>query len=298
MGRPYGLGPRVPMYVISPWSRGGWVDSQVYDHTSVIRFVERRFGVAEPNISPWRRAVCGDLTAAFDFRSPNARPFVASLPATKPAAARAAALPGRTTPPTPTEPGAPFQAQGVRPSRALPYVLDVEEDWADGAIRLTFINDGRVAAVFHVYDRLRLDGAPRRYTVEPGKRLADAWEPGAYDLWTLGPGGFHRHFVGGAMDGPRLSARAGGGLLRVAVVNPGVVKRSMIVEQAAYGAGPGPWKLTLVPGGHVERAWSTQASRGWYDLVARTEGDSAWLRRVAGRIETGRDSISDPAMGG
>ena len=63
----YGLGPRVPMYALSPWSRGGWVNSQVFDHTSVLRFIEQRFGVAEPNISPWRRAVCGDLTSLFDF---------------------------------------------------------------------------------------------------------------------------------------------------------------------------------------------------------------------------------------
>ena len=72
MGRPYGLGPRVPMIVISPWSRGGWTNSQVFDHTSVIRFLERRFGVFEPNISPWRRAVCGDLTSVglrAEFRS-------------------------------------------------------------------------------------------------------------------------------------------------------------------------------------------------------------------------------------
>ncbi|MCB2747270.1 hypothetical protein KQ905_14885, partial [Listeria monocytogenes] len=47
--QPYGLGPRVPMYVISPWSKGGWVNSQVFDHTSVIRFLEQRFGVMEPN---------------------------------------------------------------------------------------------------------------------------------------------------------------------------------------------------------------------------------------------------------
>ncbi|MFS2046986.1 alkaline phosphatase family protein, partial [Stenotrophomonas geniculata] len=79
-GRPYGLGPRVPLYVISPWSRGGWVDSQVYDHTSVIRLIERRFGVAAPDISPWRRAVCGDLSNAFDFAQRDTRPFVRGLP--------------------------------------------------------------------------------------------------------------------------------------------------------------------------------------------------------------------------
>src|SRR5262249_11434479 len=69
--KPYGPGPRVPMYVISPWSKGGWVNSQVFDHTSVIRFLEQRFGVREPNISPFRRAVCGDLTTALNFRDPD-----------------------------------------------------------------------------------------------------------------------------------------------------------------------------------------------------------------------------------
>ena len=70
-GRVYGPGPRVPLYVISPWSRGGWVNSQVFDHTSVLMFLEKRFGVKEPNISPYRRAVCGDLTSVFNFKTPN-----------------------------------------------------------------------------------------------------------------------------------------------------------------------------------------------------------------------------------
>ncbi|CAM5589602.1 phospholipase C OS=Streptomyces alboniger OX=132473 GN=CP975_30800 PE=3 SV=1 [Streptomyces alboniger] len=41
----YGLGQRVPMIVVSPWSTGGFVNSEVFDHTSIIRFMERRFGV-------------------------------------------------------------------------------------------------------------------------------------------------------------------------------------------------------------------------------------------------------------
>src|SRR6202012_5931181 len=92
IGRPYGLGQRVPMYVISPWSRGGWVNSQAFDHTSVIRFLEARFGVHEPNISPWRRAVCGDLTSAFDFKNPNNQPIV--VPSTAGLTAKAAATAG------------------------------------------------------------------------------------------------------------------------------------------------------------------------------------------------------------
>jgi phospholipase C len=69
---PYGLGTRVPTIIVSPWSRGGWVCSEVFDHTSIIRFMEKRFGVLEPNISPCRRSVGGDLTSAFDFTKPNA----------------------------------------------------------------------------------------------------------------------------------------------------------------------------------------------------------------------------------
>src|SRR5262249_56546949 len=74
---PYGLGVRVPMIVISPWSKGGWVNSEVFDHTSLIRFIEARYGegaaglLKETNITPWRRAVVGDLTSAFDFENPN-----------------------------------------------------------------------------------------------------------------------------------------------------------------------------------------------------------------------------------
>jgi phospholipase C len=70
---PYGLGQRVPMLVVSPWSKGGNVCSQVFDHTSILQFMEQRFGVHEPNISPWRRAVCGDLTSAFDFTRTDAK---------------------------------------------------------------------------------------------------------------------------------------------------------------------------------------------------------------------------------
>ncbi|MFH7112144.1 alkaline phosphatase family protein, partial [Achromobacter xylosoxidans] len=93
----YGLGPRVPMYVVSPWTKGGWVNSEVFDHTWVLRFVERRFGVAEPNISPWRRAVCGDLTSIFVFATPDEADLTRGLPPTATRAAQAAALPGTIT---------------------------------------------------------------------------------------------------------------------------------------------------------------------------------------------------------
>lgn len=289
MGRPYGLGPRVPLYVISPWSRGGWVNSQVFDHTSVIRFLEARFGVMEPNIAPWRRAVCGDLTTCFDFKTPNAKPF-APLPATAEAAKRANAL-GRTKPPTPAAVVAPVQAKGTRPSRALPYALAVDAEVRDGAARLKLTNTGKQAAVLHVYDKLRLETVPRRYTLAPSASLEDAWPAGAYDLWVLGPNGFHRRFAG-TSEGVEITARAEGDALLVSAVNNGQEPRALIVD-VMDGEG---LKVVLAPGKTRSKAFPTR--QGWYDITARLDGAPAWLRRVSGRIETGRDSISDPWMGG
>ena len=69
--RPIGLGFRVPMLVVSPFSRGGYVCSDRFDHTSMLRFVETRFGVEVPNLSAWRRSVTGDLTTTLDLSVPD-----------------------------------------------------------------------------------------------------------------------------------------------------------------------------------------------------------------------------------
>src|SRR5437588_10479825 len=66
---PIGLGFRVPALVVSPFSRGGFVCSDTFDHTSTLRFLETRFGAEVPNLSAWRRAATGDLTSAFSFAS-------------------------------------------------------------------------------------------------------------------------------------------------------------------------------------------------------------------------------------
>jgi phospholipase C len=67
-GLPIGAGFRVPCVIVSPWTTGGWVCSQPFDHTSILQFLEQFTGVREPNISTWRRNTFGDLTAAFRFR--------------------------------------------------------------------------------------------------------------------------------------------------------------------------------------------------------------------------------------
>jgi phospholipase C len=67
---PIGLGYRVPMMVASPFTRGGLVAKETFDHTSTLRFLETRFGVEVPNLSEWRRETTGDLTSAFNFAAP------------------------------------------------------------------------------------------------------------------------------------------------------------------------------------------------------------------------------------
>ncbi|HXW45094.1 MAG TPA: alkaline phosphatase family protein [Streptosporangiaceae bacterium] len=61
---PIGLGFRVPCILVSPWTVGGYVSHDTFDHTSVIRLLEQLTGVFNPNISAWRRATVGDFTSA------------------------------------------------------------------------------------------------------------------------------------------------------------------------------------------------------------------------------------------
>lgn len=77
---PIGLGFRVPMTIVSPFSRGGFISSDLFDHTSVLRFLETRFGAEVPNLSAWRRSAVGDMTSAFNFTKPDTS--IPSLPST------------------------------------------------------------------------------------------------------------------------------------------------------------------------------------------------------------------------
>ena len=142
-------------YIISPWSRGGWINSQHFDHTSVLRFLEARFGVRETNISPFRRAVFGDLTTAFDFATPNddALPVLAGRKTQEAADALRNAQAALSQVPLPSPQSLPGQESGTRPSRALPYELhtSARTDATSGEVRLIFSNTGQQAAVFHVY---------------------------------------------------------------------------------------------------------------------------------------------------
>jgi phospholipase C len=112
-----GLGFRVPCIIVSPFSRGGYVCSDTFDHTSTLRLIETRWGVEVANLSAWRRATCGDLTTAFGFGEPP-RLDVPAMPETKAAVARAEeeamTLPAPSPPANET---LPSQEPGTRPRR-------------------------------------------------------------------------------------------------------------------------------------------------------------------------------------
>ncbi|MCR1770796.1 Non-hemolytic phospholipase C [Burkholderia glumae] len=301
---PVGPGPRVPMFVVSPWSRGAWTCSQVFDHTSVIRFMEQRFGVMEPNISAWRRAVCGDLTSAFDFANPDASAITVSSVTGLSAAADA-----QSTLPMPVVPASqqqPVQEVGVRNARALPYELFVEasDDPNSGGIALTFVNTGSVAAVFQVY-AAGATSSVKRYTVAAKSRLSDSWARQAagagqavYDLTVTGPNGFLRRFVSGgstvAQQGVSACYEVSQGDLRFTLMNGGSAPCTFSLVDNRYGAAA--QHVTVAAGATVQQDWSLAASHRWYDVSVSSSVDPGFLRLFAGYVETGGAGVTDPAM--
>ncbi len=295
LDRPYGLGMRVPLYVISPWSKGGHVASEVFDHTSILRFLETRFGVHEPNISAWRRAVCGDLTSCFDFSAPDTVSFMATLPVTAALSERAAHL-EEIRPPLPHYAAAPVQETGLRRRRATPYQLDARLLAEGGSRSLLFANhSAERAAVFHVYDVNRLDDVPARYTVGAREKLAHPLPVASdgMDIFVIGPNGFHRRLTG---RGDVFSVAVENTTAPFSVLhfeNLTAVPQSIAMTDRSYGAAPRV--ITLAGKEARSIPLDLKHSHGWYDRQFVAAGQT-W--RIAGHLENGDASYSDPATGG
>lgn len=297
---PYGLGPRVPMIVVSPWSRGGYVCSETFDHTSLIRFMEKRFGVHEPHISPWRRAVCGDLTSAFDFGRADASP--AALPSTAGYVPPDHDRHPSYRPVTPATGTLPKQEAGSRPTRALGYSphVDGRTNVSTGRFTLTFAGGPALGAHFHSTSGNRTDG-PWPYTVEAGKTLSDTWSTSSstgnqIDLTVWGPNGFLRAWKGPAKKaGPEVTARhvASTGSLALTLTNPGAAAVNLTVTNAYGGTAR---TFGVGPGATVSHTVDLRGTGHWYDVAVVSDADSTFLRRFAGHVETGAPGVSDPAI--
>jgi phospholipase C len=306
---PYGLGVRVPMLVVSPWSKGGWVCSQLFDHTSLIRFLEKRFAthrqdLIETNITAWRRAVCGDLTSAFDFATPNATRV--RLPDTEAYMPTDHDRHPDFVPVPPVHQRLPNQEPGLRRARAIPYELIASgsTNTAANAFRIEFENSGEVGACFQVRSANSSDG-PWTFTVEAGKSLRNSWSlaqtRGKYDLSVFGANGFLRAFRGNLALISTIDLDVD---VRYDVDDYAIVLR--ITNQArtsvrlfiesAYDYNDRAAEV-LQRGKALEKRYSLKRSFGWYDLAVRTDDNAGFLRRFAGHLENGHDSASDPALG-
>ena len=306
---PIGLGVRTPAIIVSPWSRGGYVCSELFDHTSVIRFMERCFGVPEPNISTWRRSVCGDLTSAFDFSTAASGASAPRLPSTGDFLQRIARSAAGGAGGIPRIQSATAQMAGQRPHRPLPYDLDIIAGvTAERRLRIEMINRGRIGAVISVHDeRDRQD--PWHYTVGAGDRLvSEQWHDDGrledYRLTLRGPNGFWRHFAGSlASDAPDVEASfvahpATGGA-ELVLRNAGGAPRvfTVILDDRYPTDGLRIRTVRVEAGGAVREPWSLAASDHWYDLLVTLAGAPDFVRRFAGKVETGRPGRTDPGIG-
>jgi phospholipase C len=263
-GKPLGLGPRVPMTVVSPWTVGGHVDSEVSDHTSVVRFLERWTGVEEPNISDWRRTVCGDLTSAFDFSGGDRAP-VLDRPGPVPAPV------SRWRPTPPATQTLPTQEPGRRPARALPYRPWVSARLSSGEYALTLGGDCHFAVYSYggaAADPLHVDAGKRTVVHVPAGELA-----------IQGPNRFWYELSGTA----QVDVVFRDGSLEL--VNYGRAAVTLRVHSLRYGKRT--TTIRLRAGQRRSLDWATD--RGWYDLEVTAQD---FRRRLTGRVENGRPGIT------
>jgi len=290
--QPVGLGNRVPMIVVSPWTRGGWVCSETFDHTSVLRFLEKRFGVEEPNISAWRRSICGDLTSAFDFAG-TTDPSV-------PMIAVPSGSGGDTPIGLPHAQAMPLQERGTRPARALDYTWAIRHRVDGENSYLAFENTGRLGAAFMVYDGLDRTVPPRRYGISAGRTVEDRWalvtHRLAYDRRVYGPHGSIAEFRGSGDDLLEVVPVGvhGRQVLSLTIANGG--RHAVDVRiNVRYGE-KSPPPLSIAANGIGETSLDLSGSAGWYDIAITSADLPGYLRRFAGHLEDGHPATSDPAL--
>ncbi|MFD7320188.1 phosphocholine-specific phospholipase C [Streptomyces sp. NPDC059875] len=288
-GLPTGLGIRVPLLVVSPWSLGGYVCSETFDHTSVVRFLEKLTGIQEPNITPWRRAVAGDLTSAFDFRRGHRQPEVEQPGPIPP-------FSGRWRPQPPLVQQMPVQEPGTRPARPLPYQPDATAQVGEKEITVGLKNSGKASAHFALYPYAGEFAVPQHQDVRGTGQWTVPLTRDHYRFTITGPNGFRREFEGPAADGAEVATHIDhhDRDLHITVRNTGDVRVSFTVRPLGYVDEDDldDWTrtVTVKPGRSRTLVHSAADAHGWYDLEVTAPG--GFRRRLMGHIENGRASVS------
>ena len=235
----------------------------------------------------------GDLTSAFNFKTPNDDPF--PLPST------AAYVPPDNNrhpdykPAVPTQQSVPPQEPGIRPARPVPYELQAvgEADFDSGKVKIHFANTGKAAAVFQVRSGNDGDG-PWTYTVGAGDELKDKWNFRAsnetsYDLTVYGPNGFMRAFKGALAGHGKANIvvktvyEPDQDAVRLEIQNMGDRLDNLRIANAYSGEKTVHF---VAPGDTLTRRYVLEGSFGWYDLTLTVDSDR-WLSAAVRR--TSRD---------
>ncbi|GAB3932025.1 phosphocholine-specific phospholipase C [Mucilaginibacter myungsuensis] len=326
-----GLGFRVPMVIASPWSRGGWVNSEIFDHTSCLQFLEtflsKKSGkdIKETNISDWRRTVTGDLTSA--FRPYNGEKINYPTPLKRNETiqsiynAKFKELPHNykelteqdvktiNAKPTDYDPF-PRQEKGQRQSCALPYDLTVNGKLNADSFEIRMKSGKGNGAPFNVsthnpyQDGANTPEAMRvwDFAVKANDEISYAWPVnnfanGVYDLKLNGPNGFFRQFAGGKAD-PKVAVtlvHVKNGDVEIELFNADKTDQQITITDHAYNQTA--QKVAVKAGQKVKKTISLKASHQWYDLGISINGHADFVRRYAGRAENGQHGFTDPVIG-
>lgn len=299
-----GLGYRVPLLVVSPWTRGSKVTSEVFDHTSVIQLLETRFNVTCPNLTPWRRSVAGNLADVFDFENPDYS-WPQNFPVTSDYVIKAELeclmLPKPVVPANQTF---PKQEEGIRMAHPLPYDQNVNFDFHPGnnSLTLTLEATGTRTSAYMLYNVKDIaTTTPQRFQVESTKTIVATMPLGAdastsnFSVALHGTNGFVRKIWGTEFPMSQAVQWVEFKQNNSATFTLRAATDSMIkIVDNAYNLG-GPWAFTLQAGDAVTVPVFNLTSCGrWYDFTVEKTG--SWSQRYMGHIENGEWSISDPAM--
>jgi len=308
-----GLGFRVPLVVASPWSRGGNVNSEIFDHTSMLQFLETWLAgkgkdVKETNISDWRRTVCGDLTSCFrpyqGEKMPLPKPLDRDATVESIHSAKFKGLPKGGSALSAAEIQSAnvgiAQESGTRPSCPLPYELNVNAMMNGNGLTVVMeagnkrFGKNSSGTAFNAYsygEELEI----RAYAVRAGDTVRDLWPlKAAYHVRVDGPNGYMREFKA-PQTHPSLAIMvdASSEKIQIELMNGGLTELAVEITDESYGATPfKPKKLRSTK--KAIAVVDTAKNHGWYDFAIRCEG---MVYRYAGRVETGKWSITDPAMG-
>lgn len=353
-GGPIGLGYRIPMIIASPWTRGGKVCSQVFDHTSTLQFLEeflnKKFNknIKETNISEWRRAVCGNLTSAFttfDKDEQEKLPFLSRdifvekiyNAKFKNEPTNFKKLSGEEIQQINNDPAASSlmsqQEPGTKPANPLPYQLYangiLSNDKKSFQIKMEAKKDvfgeGSAGSPFNVYapgEYVSLEAEKKNektfepvrawhFAVNAGDALTEKWpldnfKDNRYHLRLYGPNGFYREFAGDAQDPEifidcayetnQLKKNELTGNIIISITNLSKNNSCNIgIKDNAYKTGLVSKKIN--PSATETIVLNLTKSFGWYDFSVNVQDKPGFIKRYAGKVETGKETFSDPFMG-